>query len=75
MSTPLVVYLGIGLVALTAVPQALGMPMSFLQYMYPDFGYSIYAIGVIGVGWSLAWLTLAFFALRAPKQSEPTATQ
>jgi CubicO group peptidase (beta-lactamase class C family) len=71
--TPLVVNLGIGLVALAVVPQSLGMPMSFLLYMFPDFGYSVRAIGVIGVGWGLAWLALALFISRGAKRETPIA--
>jgi hypothetical protein len=73
VGTPLVVNLGIGLVALAVVPQTLGMPMSFLLYMFPDFGYSVRAIGVIGVGWSLAWLALALFISRGAKRLTPIA--
>jgi len=73
VGTPLVVNLGIGLVALAIVPQSLGMPMSFLLYMFPDFGYSVRAIGVIGVGWGLAWLALNLFILRGARRDTPIA--
>jgi len=69
VGAPLVVNLGLALVALAGVPQSLGMPMSFLLYMFPDFGYTFLAMGVIGLGWGLAWLALAYFALRGGKQN------
>jgi hypothetical protein len=57
------------------MPQSLGMPISFMLYMYPDFGYSILAIGVIGLGWGFTRLALAYLALRGGQQSEFISAQ
>ncbi len=64
VAVPFLVYLALGLIALLAVPQVLQIPLSFMQYMYPDFGYAIHDIGVIGIGWSLVWLALSIYVLR-----------
>jgi len=73
IALPFVVYLGLGLLAVLGVPSLLHLPVSFLQYMFPDFGYAIYDIGVIGIGWSLVWLALVIFVLHraAPSAAVP----
>jgi len=63
VAAPFAVYLGLGLGFLLLVPKSLGIPLPFMRLMYPDFGYTIQVIGVIGIGWAVLWLILATFNL------------
>ena len=69
VAVPFVVYLALGLVAVLAVPRVFGIPLSFMRYMYPDFGYALQDIGVIGIGWSLVWLALSIDELRRARRT------
>ncbi len=79
VGAPVAVMLALALLALVGAPRLFGVPLSFVTYMAPDWGYTLIAIGVLGIGWSIAWLALAIGVLRsgeggAPASATPPAT-
>lgn len=64
IAMPVVGYLLLALLAVPGVTGFFGMPLSFLLYMFPDFGYPLLAISLIGVGWGLIWAIWSVYTLR-----------
>lgn len=63
---PLVFNLAWGLFVLVVVPYYLKMPLSFIQYMLPTLGYTLFVSGVVALGWSVIRTVLVYLALRTP---------
>lgn len=61
---PLVGNLGWGLFALVGVTGLFRVPLSFIVYLAPDFGYTLIASGVVALGWGILRTALAFWVLR-----------
>lgn len=57
---PAVLMVAVALLVLIGVPRLFGVPLSFVTYVAPDWGYSLAAIGVLGIGWSIVWLACVF---------------
>jgi hypothetical protein len=67
---PLFLNLAWGLLALVGIARFLGVPLSIMQYLVPSFGYTLLVSGVVALSWGVIRTVLAYFALRAGKQSE-----
>jgi CubicO group peptidase (beta-lactamase class C family) len=64
ISLPLVLNLAWGVVALVVAPRLLGLPLSFIQYLSPDLGYTLLVSGAVALGWGVVRTVLAYLALR-----------
>ena len=56
---PGLVYLGLGAIALVAVPSLFGVPVESIRFFYPDVRWGLTAIGVLAILWGLARTALA----------------
>jgi CubicO group peptidase (beta-lactamase class C family) len=60
IALPLALNLGWGLLALLGVPVVLGVPLSLLNYMAPDFGATLLVSGVVALVWSIVRTLLVY---------------
>jgi CubicO group peptidase (beta-lactamase class C family) len=68
-----ILNIAVALLAVVGLPQMFRVPVSFLTYMMPDLGYTLVAIGVLGIGGSIVWFALAYRVLHAVKLGAPAS--
>jgi hypothetical protein len=56
---PGLVYLGLGAIALIALPSLFGVPLNSIRIFYPDVGWGLTAVGAVALLWGLARTALA----------------
>jgi CubicO group peptidase (beta-lactamase class C family) len=69
IGAPVLVSLVLAWLAVVGVPQIFHLPLSFLLYETPDFGYGLVVIGIVGLGWALIWPSLVGLTLASIRRA------